>query len=1819
MREVYNCKLLLTVIRIGSGIIAQITYLKDFAESEDILSQLCEPVAEWFKWKFPDFTDPQKLAILSIIKGEHLLLCSPTGSGKTMTAFLAVIDNLVRAAMNNSLEKRVHCVYISPIKALANDIQKNLIGPLKEITEKFIKGKIPEIKVGLRTGDTPQSERQKMLRSPPHILITTPESLAIAISSKRFQPLVSNVEYIILDELHSLVPTKRGTLLALTISLLDTLLERPVQRIGVSATMEPLENVAQYLVASDDRETRGRGQRVYIAKVSGSRELDLDIILPSVREIDGTVRLDAEGTPIPERFHRMTDKKIFEQSVLETLDLILAHNTTLVFANTRKMTELIVNMLKKELRRLDEDDQGFTELVAGHHGSMDKKVRFEVENKLKQGELRAVVSSSSLELGIDIGSVDLVVQIGSPGSISTALQRIGRAGHHVGGVPRARFIALNMSDLVELVALQAAIQAGDMDRLTFPQNSLDVLAQFLIGLCIIENIDIDVAFEIVQSTWSYRELAYDDFIEILDMLEDERRIWVDYEENVYGRMGYSRMIYYTNVGTIAPDNSFLVFNMDGSILGTLSASFVSKLRGGDVILLGGQTYRVNTITGTRVNVSQVTGYRPTVPSWSGEAQSRARELSRQLIRLQEACLLMLRSGFEPRKMLQDVYQLNRHIADCVAIHLEQHAYDCLEAPTADSILIEHVRGPLPTYVITTSRGRAFNMALGFYLAGIAQADETIVNEMSFDEDSLLIKFSKDFDFPGLHEYVADDFRSVLEGYVLNTELFSKRFREVAGRAMIIPRRIGAEEISPQQFQQKADVLLAKHRSEESSLLMREAMNEIFEQDIDSWGLGSFLARLESGLAKLSIVRNPIPSQLGMSLYKSSFQDLLSMGTRAYLIKDMDTEVLRRLLGRKSLGTELDEKQLRDYYSSKVPIPEDAAGLLKLMEMGGGLDSDFENRLYRDKLMDLGIPTVREWISELVEAGKITKIKDTGSKILDDKWYGMWMAEVHATLGSIVDSEISADQDLRNVSIRGREYEIAVEFSDLKVTKWEKKKIADPYEAMRVKICELLGSEGPATIEQLNERIPFPQSQIESILHELEIRNVVSVGFFLQTDEAEFILRVDEHLITGGAGNIVEYRMLQNLVLEKSFRIHGDPFEAFSENLMFQKPQEMLERVDGFRFADWKDLQLDSDVIRGRLLHNRVGLTTMSNIPMLKGLRPEPWMNELEEELLAKLSTGELLTRQELLRDYPKQAKDKFLHRQLRGALHNLERNLLVVNQFDEVPGRKRRVTLFRDISAVEPLPFDESLVELIRRIGPIKAHTLRLYIARSAEELADALYRLEQQGRLARVVALQPEPTDFYCITNDLKYFELARREDRKLRILTQSDPFCSRFIWEIRNALKTGWDLPVFKGTDPIGKVLMYKVNDYLEIKDMQIPYAYLEEFGEVFETYLDNYKDQLVDISLLSNFNSEPIMSVEQEIRDIFEGIGFNPAANKMIRGGIIAPKPRKVATRVLLYNHNLHQDSRVENETLALDTITEIRDDFALRGRCEMYRVDLKSMVAAHRLHTGINLRNHQVCASYDHFRKLLTMRGVEVEAIPKVEEGDVEILLGVLDFFDQNTEPKLFMDRSDMKRSEFRKLIRPLIRNGHLVQDFRDGFRSVRKLEQVEIWALKREFLTELIAPYPIITLKQFGKLAGNTFKPEELTTVLRELEENDELIKGFLVDDLQEVCWGRKSELDRAEHLEPMRDFVMPPSDPVMPYFSDICRQKFGFGTAYLVFHNEEPVAAFKANTRHATIDVTDWEAGKEESQAWRIVKEFAWEHQLPLTSQVRIAGQRIKN
>ena len=740
----------------------------------------------------------------------------------------------------------------------------------------------------------------------------------------------------------------------------------------------------------------------------------------------------------------------------------------------------------------------------------------------------------------------------------------------------------------------------------------------------------------------------------------------------------------------------------------------------------------------------------------------------------------------------------------------------------------------------------------------------------------------------------------------------------------------------------------------------------------------------------------------MTLFMSSFEDLLSLRTRAYLIKDIDPEILRRLLGARSLATDLDRERLAQYYQDKVAVPDSATGLLRLMDMGGGLEKSLTHPLYSEKLKNVEFEQLREWVYELAERGLITKVRNTGHDQIDDKWFSERMAGVHGTLGCLAVSGADEMEDLRALYTGGLTFEMGQDFADGDPANWKETYLSDPMDCLRLKLLDMLGSEGPQTLDKLVSRLPFPRSQVESVLQELEMRNLVSIGFFTQTDDGEYILRVDEYRITGGQVEVVDYRTLQTLILQKSFTQYEEPAEAIRNLILVQRRDEMLHRVKDYRFRDWKDIKHDPDVINGRLLHNRVGYTMEDQLPVVLGLRGDPWLGPLEEELLEKIPKAGM-SRMELFDGYPKGKENAHIQRSLKSALSNLERQLIIGKKYIELPNRKRSLAVFHRIQdRVKPMKFDEAVKTLIERIGPVRLHTLRFFVSRPVEELAETLRDLENSGKIARVVALQPDPTDYYSSLEDAERLLSPLEEDREMRILSQSDPFSSRFIQEVRLLLKQGWYYPVFKGVDPIGRVLMFVVNDYLEIKDINIPHSYLDDFKKTFEELLENYRDRLVDVSVLHAFNGVPVHDCDENIQQILSDIGFVSMGDgeRYIRGGVVEPRTRKQVNRMLFFHHFLHQNSRWENETMALDNTVELRDDFSLRGRCEMFRVNLSSMVAAHQLHQGSNLRSHLVWARYPHFQRLLSIRNVPTEA------EDEEIL----QFFRENNDPDLYMERN-----------------------------------------------------------------------------------------------------------------------------------------------------------------------------------------------------------------
>ena len=571
-------------------------------------------VQKWFSSTLGEPTAAQAQGWESILDGRHTLIAAPTGSGKTLAAFLSALDELTREGLASPLPDEVRVLYVSPLKALSADIHKNLAEPRRQILALASDDGLaaPKITAAVRTGDTTQGERAAMLRQPPHILVTTPESLYLLLTSDRSRHMLRTVRTVIVDEIHAVIGTRRGAHLALSLERLRHVCERPVLRIGLSATQKPIEEVARYLVGSS-------GDACTIVDSGHRRAMDLGVEIP--------------GAPL----EAVMAHEIWDEYHDRLAALIKAHRTTLVFVNTRRMAERLARHLSD---RLGED------AVTAHHGSLSKETRLDAEARLKAGTLRALVATASLELGIDIGHVDLVCQIGSPHRIATFLQRVGRSGHTIAGLPKGRVFPTSRDDLIECAALLRSVRRGELDAIVAHDAPLDVLAQQVVAETACAEYREDDLFALVRGAWPYRDLARGQFDAVLRMSSDGfstrrgRRAALVHRDEVNsilrGRRG-SRLLAQTSGGAIPEIADYrVILDPEDTFIGTLNEDFAIESIAGDIFQLGNASWRILQVTSGTVRVADAKGAPPTIPFWLGEAPARSDELSRSVSDLRAA-------------------------------------------------------------------------------------------------------------------------------------------------------------------------------------------------------------------------------------------------------------------------------------------------------------------------------------------------------------------------------------------------------------------------------------------------------------------------------------------------------------------------------------------------------------------------------------------------------------------------------------------------------------------------------------------------------------------------------------------------------------------------------------------------------------------------------------------------------------------------------------------------------------------------------------------------------------------------------------------------------------------------------------------------------------------------------------------------------------------------------------------------------------------------------------------------------------------------------
>ncbi len=1123
-------------------------------------------VAEWFVRRFGTPTEPQEQGWPHILAGRTTLISAPTGSGKTLAAFLACIDRLVRKALAGNLADRTEVLYVSPLKALGNDIQKNLEIPLGEILA--LAGErgllMPEIRTAVRTGDTLMHERRAMLKRPPHILVTTPESLYILLTADKSRAILRDVETVIVDEIHAVADDKRGAHLALSLERLDALTYKPPVRIGLSATQKPIEEVAHFLTgnhssaakaaleeSSSDRgvesaapsleasaaETTAARSESNLTKSSDRPEQAAVIVNIGHKR---TLDLGIEVPPMP--LGPVASNEMWDAVYDRLVVLVGQHCSTLVFVNTRRMAERLAHQLGE---RMGEEN------VAAHHGSLSRKLRLAAEKKLKEGHVRVLVATASLELGIDIGTVDLVVQINSPRAIAVALQRVGRSGHWRGAVPKGRFFTTTRDDLLECAALVRAVKHGDLDRLMIPESPLDVLAQQVVAACSAEEWDENELLAMARRAYPYRNLQRETFDSVLEMLSEgiaaRRGRYGAYlhRDRVNGKLRArrgSRIAAITSGGAI-PDNSLytVVAEPDGVAVGTVDEDFAVESNRGDIMLLGNTSWmirRIETNSG-RMLVQDEHGAPPSVPFWRGEAPARTEELSSHVGELRQKI-----SDLLPRTSPVGFSATQPEVAAAVSWLKEECGLDDSGAEQAIEYILQGraVLGAVPTQttviaerffdegggmqlVIHAPFGGRINKAWGLALRKRFCRGFNFELQAAATDNGLNIALAEQHSFPladVFHFLQAETVQPILEQAALDSPIFGTRWRWDANRALALLRFQGGKKVPPQIQRMRSDDLLASvfpdaaacfenipgDRQIPDHPLVREVMKDVLTEAMDIDGLKALLRGMASGAIRVLAVDTPVPSQFS--------HEILNANPYAYL-DDAPLEErraraveMRRVLPESVLEEvgKLDPGAIAQVRAEAWPDVRDADELHDVLHTLVALPEKFEpvwgqpprEPGLRESGSD-GRPNGVVWPSEarLLPAG----LQDSDTRVATHtaEWSGLFEALLREGRAGLANSNARrywvAAERARSFNAIFAEARFEDSLADVEVGQPSRD------DALLALVTGWMSNIGPVTASQLGKILGLPNTDVENALLRMEASGTVLRGKFIGTTETEW--------------------------------------------------------------------------------------------------------------------------------------------------------------------------------------------------------------------------------------------------------------------------------------------------------------------------------------------------------------------------------------------------------------------------------------------------------------------------------------------------------------------------------------------------------------------------------------------------------------------------------------------------------------------------------------------------------------------------------------------
>ena len=862
------------------------------------------PTRTWFEGSFASPTPAQEGGWAAISRGRHTLIHAPTGSGKTLAAFLWAIDRLFAEELPAERE-RCRVLYVSPMKALAYDIERNLRAPLRGIgnAAKSMGIAVPEISTALRTGDTPSDERRRMIRHPPDVLITTPESLYLMLTSQ-VREILASVRWVIVDEVHAVAGSKRGAHLALSLERLEEVTAAPPQRIGLSATQRPLVAIGEFLGGGTIEDGAWKARPVEIVDADAGRDLDVEIVVP-VDDMARPDTVDEAGLPA---------RSIWPAVYPEILDLVLAHRSTIVFSNSRGLVERIAAAL---------NDLAGEEIARAHHGSVSREQRVAIEDALKSGGLRCVVATSSLELGIDMEAVDLVVLVESPTTVARGLQRVGRAGHQVGAPSRAKVFPKHRGDLLEAALIVERMHHGLVEETRIPANPLDVLSQQIVACVAVGPREVGELHSMVRRAAPFRDLGAGPYEAVLDMLagrypsddfaELRPRLTWDRVSGSLTARGNARLLAVTNAGTIPDRGLFPVVLPEGGRVGELDEEMVYESRVGDVFILGSSSWRIVDITHDQVVVAPAPGERAArLPFWHGDTPGRPLETGRALGGFVREIAAL--EPAEARSLLEARYRLDPRAAANLVRFLEEELEAAGSVPTDRTIVVQKYRDEIGDWrlVLLSPFGARVHAPWALAITRVMRERHGLEIDAVWSDDGIIVRFPDADEAPDAHELVIDpdDVERLVVEEVGTSALFTGRFREAAGRALLLPRRRPGKRTPLWLQRRRSTSLLEAARRYPSFPIVLETYREVLQEHFDLPALRELLTDVRSRRIKVAVAETTGPSPFATSLtfdFVASFMYEYDapLAERRAMALTIDRALLRELLGEPALRDLLD--------------------------------------------------------------------------------------------------------------------------------------------------------------------------------------------------------------------------------------------------------------------------------------------------------------------------------------------------------------------------------------------------------------------------------------------------------------------------------------------------------------------------------------------------------------------------------------------------------------------------------------------------------------------------------------------------------------------------------------------------------------------------------------------------------------------------------------------------------------------------------------------------------------------------------------------------